>query len=145
MARVRKCKLNWQSSESARIAGYRLYWSAGHKLSYDSDFIELGKVTEVHLTDILKDVPYTRGPVLFGITAVDINGNESDIATLPKKCHLAAPPAPAGFSLKFLEGYDVIGTDCDSASDQFDKLFEEDTGKDDLNRPTRKGEPLSGG
>lgn len=144
MAKIRKSKLSWHPSESAQIAFYRLYWSTGHKPSYDSESIELGMVTEVFLHDVLKDVPYTSEPVMFGITAVDINGNESDIVTLPKPCHLTGPPAPEGFSLKFLNDYEVIEAPGDKASDQFDMLFEEDTRMGELNESARKEEPLSG-
>jgi len=145
MAKIRKSKLSWQPAESAQVTGYRLYWSAGRKLSYDSGFVELGKVSEVDLADVLKAVPYIQQPLLLGIAAVDINGNESDIAALARPYQLAAPPAPVGFSIKFLDEYEVIETADNDASNQFDKLFEEDTRKGDSDESTSKGEPLSEG
>ena len=54
MARVRKRKVHWGASNSLGVVGYKLYWAMGKGVNYDSDFADLGNVTEVILPD---DVP----------------------------------------------------------------------------------------
>ena len=110
MAKIRKCKLSWNTSDSDHIVGYKLYWSTQNTVSYDSNFIELGNVREVNLPDILEYVPSIGESILFGITAVDMNGNESDITTLAEAYILTAPPAPVEFSIDARDEFDIIET-----------------------------------
>ena len=137
MAKIKKCKLTWQPSQSAQVAGYRLYWSIGGKLGYDSSYVELGMVNETYLSDILIDIPHTRKPILLGITSVDVHGNESDIVDLAEPFFLAAPPAPQGLSIQSLDDFEIIETTENEAADQLDRLFEEDT----IWEPASKEEP----
>ncbi len=99
MGKIMKCKLSWQPSNSEEVIGYRLYWSKGDRVGYDSNFFELGKVDEVCLPDVLKlDTRYETSIVL-GITAVDIEGNESDMVTLPVPYRTKVPPPPSGLEI----------------------------------------------
>jgi len=113
MGKIRKSKLCWQASDSDEIIGYRLYWSKGNRVSYDSNFFELGKVAEVYLPDVLKlDTRYETS-LMLGITAVDINGNESDMITLPAPYKTKIPPAPSGLTISAMDDYLVENPDAE--------------------------------
>lgn len=106
MAKIRKCKLSWEASDSDHVIGYKLYWSKTMDVSYDSKYIKVGNVTEIALPD---DVTLSDGPVMFGVTAVDKDGNESDMTTIGEPYQLHVPKAPAGLSLKPLDEYNLVG------------------------------------
>jgi len=97
MARLRKCKLVWAPSETNGVAGYKLYWASGGDVGYHCDAVKVGKVTEI---EIPACVDLSNGPVMFGITAIDIEGNESDMTTLAEPFHLKAPPPPRNLCLE---------------------------------------------
>ena len=117
MAKIRRCKLGWKPSDSDHVIGYRLYWSKGDKVSYDSNFFELGDVCEVYLPDVLKlDARYSAR-VILAVTAVDINGNESDMVTLPNPYRTIAPSPPGDLLLTSLDEFSVIETTDGTLSD----------------------------
>jgi hypothetical protein len=105
MAKIRKCKLSWKASDSENVIGYKLYWSKAAEVSYDSKYIKVGNVTELALPD---DVTLSDGPVMFGVTAIDKDGNESDMATIPEPYQLHVPKAPLGLSLEPLNDYRLV-------------------------------------
>ena len=106
MAKIRKCKLSWEASASEQVVGYKLYWSKGREVDYDSRCIKIGNVTEIALPD---DVTLSDGPVMFGVTAVDRDGNESDMITIEKPYRLTVPDAPAGLSIRPSEEFKLVG------------------------------------
>ena len=106
MAKIRKCKLTWEASTSEHVVGYKLYWSKGTEVDYDSRCIKIGNVTEIVLPD---DVTLSDDPVMFGVTAVDRDGNESDMATIEKPYRLHIPEAPAGLSIRSSEEFKLVG------------------------------------
>lgn len=108
MAKVRRCKLSWKPSNSDQVIGYRLYWSKGATVSYDSNFFELGDVCEVYLPDVLKLDARYNARVSLAVTAVDKNQNESDMVTLPNPYQTKAPPAPGDLLLTTLDEFSVI-------------------------------------
>lgn len=108
MAKIRKCKLSWEASPSERVVGYKLYWSKGPEVSYDSKSLKIGNVTEIILPD---DVTLSGGPVMFGITAVDRDGNESDMVTIAEPYQLHVPEAPAGISIQLSDDFKLVTTD----------------------------------
>jgi hypothetical protein len=111
MGKIRKCKLSWQPSDSEEVIGYRLYWSKGDRVSYDSNFFELGKVHEVCLPDVLKlDTRYETS-IMLGITAVDIEGNESDMVTLSTPYRTKVPPPPSGLEIITTDESTAMETD----------------------------------
>ena len=59
MAKIRKCKLSWEASDSENVIGYKLYWSKAAEIGYDSKYIKVGNVTEITLPD---DVGYRKTP-----------------------------------------------------------------------------------
>jgi hypothetical protein len=97
MARLRKRKLYWAASDAGEIVGYRIYWASGSAVDYDSRHFDVGKVSE---TVVPEQVDLTHGPVMFGITALDKEGNESDMTTLAEPFHLQAPSPPRNLSLQ---------------------------------------------
>lgn len=94
MAKIKKRKLRWKASESAQVVGYKLYWAEGESVDYDSESIALGNLTEVVLPDDVPTFEPTRGPVAFGVSAVDELGNESDLTTFVAPYQFNVPQAP---------------------------------------------------
>jgi hypothetical protein len=60
---------------------FYLYWSEGEQVDYESQSAALGNVTQALLPDDIDGFTPGKGPVEFGITAVDELGNESDMVT----------------------------------------------------------------
>ena len=82
-ARAKRLRIRWNSSSSSTdVKGYRLYWSVNSGVSYDSNFAEVGNVTEVILPDDVPLFPAVAGEIELGVTAVNHTGNESDIAKI---------------------------------------------------------------
>ncbi len=107
MGKIKKCKLSWKPSDSGPNVEYRLYWSNVTPVGYDSNFIELGNITEVDLPDILKAHESLGGSIYIGISAVDKWENESDIITLSEPYKFSAPAAPADLALIPLNYYKI--------------------------------------
>lgn len=126
MAKIRKCKLSWNTSDSEFIVGYKLYWSRDDSVSYHSNFIELGNVREVTIPDVLEYMPSIGESILFGISAVDKNGNESDITLLSEAYRPTAPPAPVDFSLDAGDDFEIIESIWESADRCGSDITEED-------------------
>ena len=82
-ARAKRLRIRWNSSSSSTdVKGYRLYWSVNSGVSYDSNFAEVGNVTEVILPDDVPLFPAVAGEIELGVTAVNHTGNESDMAKI---------------------------------------------------------------
>ncbi len=105
MAKIRKYNLSWDASDSKDIAGYKVYWSEGKEVSYDSQCIELFNLTKVTIFD---EVLVPDKPVTFGVTAFDFDDNESDITTLPEPFHVQVPKAPVSLNLRLSDEFKVI-------------------------------------
>ena len=103
MAKFRKRLVSWDAVESSDVTGYKLYWAVGGGVDYDSNFAEVGDVTEVILPDDLPSFPLITGDVEIGVTAVSKNGNESDITVFSAPFDFTAPPAPANLVVKDIE------------------------------------------
>lgn len=108
MARIRKCKLCWEASASDNVVGYKLYWSRGTEVGYDSRYIKIGNATEIILPD---DVIFSDGPVMFGVTAVDRAGNESDMVTIDQPYRMQVPDAPKGLLIESSDEFTLFQTD----------------------------------
>ena len=107
MAKMKKRKLCWKASESRQVVGYRLYWSEGGEVSYDSPFAALGNVTEVILPDDVKGFSHNGGPIEFGVAAVDELGNESDLAIFKASYQFNIPLAPEGMWIENLAEFHI--------------------------------------
>ena len=102
MARVRKRKVHWDASNSLGVVGYKLYWAVGKGVNYDSDFADMGNVTEVILPDDVPSFPIDAGDIELAVVAVDHIGNESDMTKLYAPFGFTAPDAPTGLTLETL-------------------------------------------
>ena len=102
MARVRKRKVHWDASNGLGVVGYKLYWAVGKEVNYDSDFADLGNVTEVILPDDVPSFPIDAGDIELAVVAVDHIGNESDMTKLYAPFGFTAPDAPTGLTLETL-------------------------------------------
>lgn len=105
MAKIKKRKLAWKSSTSAQVVGYKLYWSEGGKVDYDSPSAKLGNINEIVLPDDVEGFEKINGPVELGITAVDELGNESDLVTLKTPYQFNVPQAPSDLWIETLSQY----------------------------------------
>lgn len=105
MAKIRKYKLYWEASESQNISGYKIYWSKSKTVNYDSKFINVRNVTEVTLS---KDITTSSSTVMFGIAAIDKDGNESDITTIEKPYQFHIPKAPKGLLIRPLGNFRIV-------------------------------------
>lgn len=105
MAKIRKYKLSWEASDSINITGYKIYWSKGESVGYDSKAIDVGNATEITLSD---DITSSDSKVMFGVVAIDKNGNESDITTMSKPYYFNIPKSPAGLLLAPLDDFKIV-------------------------------------
>lgn len=94
MARIRpQGSIAWNPSPSADADHYRVYQGAdGNPPTYDSPFVDLGNVTTAQLP--IDGLPAVEGSVIFGITAFDAAGNESDIQIADALLIDVTPPLP---------------------------------------------------
>ena len=105
MAKIRRYKLTWYASKSQNVAGYKVYWSQGDDVGYDSNYIEIFNFTE--LPDF-NDIIVLDKPMMFGVSAVDFDGNESDITKLSEPFQVKVPKAPNCLSLIRLKKFIVL-------------------------------------
>jgi len=100
MAKVQKRKIHWNASNSPGVVGYKIYWAVGKGVNYDSDFAEVGNVTEVILPDEVPSFPIAAGNIELGLVAVDHIENESDMTKLYAPFGFTAPDAPTGLTVE---------------------------------------------
>ena len=105
MAILRKCKLAWAATNGDGIVGYRIYWAPGTRVGYDAKSFTVGKVTEAAIPD---DINVVAGPVMFGITAIDREGNESDMTTLAEPFHLRVPAPPRAVAREPVDAFVIV-------------------------------------
>jgi len=105
MAKIRKYQLSWEASDSKNVIGYKLYWSKVTEVQYDSKYIEVGNVADIKLP---KSVLLLDQPVFFGITAIDKDGNESDMTKMSEPFQVQVPKAPVRLTLEPLDEFEVL-------------------------------------
>jgi len=105
VAKIKKRKLHWKASGSPQVVGYKIYWCEGDKVGYESPSATLGNVTQVLLPDDIAGFAPGKGPVEFGITAVDELGNESDMVTFAAAYQFNVPQAPQEVGMEALDEY----------------------------------------
>ncbi len=118
MAKIKKRKLQWKASESPQVIGYKLYWSEGDAVNYESQSAILGNVTQVLLPDDIAEFSPGNGPIEFGITALDELGNESDMVTFAAAYQFNVPKAPQEVSLEALDEYHATAAPPDQEESQ---------------------------
>ncbi len=107
MAKIKKRRLKWTASDSAQVVGYKLYWSQNSEVNYDSECVTLGNITEIVLPDDVDAFIPDGGPIVFGITALDEMGNESDMTTLVAPYQFNVPQAPDDLYLQKLDDFGI--------------------------------------
>ena len=105
MAKIRRYKLTWEVSRSKNITGYKIYWSNSESINYDSKSIDVGNVTEVILSS---DITSSGNMVMFGVVAIDRDGNESDITRMEKPYQFHIPNAPERLSLRPMDDFKIV-------------------------------------
>ena len=96
VSKTRKKRIRWSRSPSPNVVGYRLYWSVAGEVGYDSEFIDNGDRTEVILPDQVRPLHHVRGEVALGITALNRDGNESDMVRFSVHFDSPVQGVPAG-------------------------------------------------
>jgi actin-like ATPase involved in cell morphogenesis len=92
--RIRRKRIRWHRSAGVEVTNYRLYWSVGEPVGYDSQYVELDDVTEAILPDDIPSFPPVSGTVHLGITALNNTGNESDMTKISTSLDLLVQEAP---------------------------------------------------
>ena len=121
MAKLRKYKLSWTAPESKNIIGYRVYWSQEATVGYDSEHVDMFNITELTIFD---EFLVPGKPVMFGVTAVDFDGNESDIVTLPEPFQVHVPEPPSRISIGYSERFKVLDIGRTGQNEEDDHLAE---------------------
>ena len=105
MAKMKKRRLSWKPSASPQIVGYKLYWSEGSEVTYESQSVQLGNVTAVILPDDITSFKPGNGPLEIGLTAVDELGNESDMISVSAPYQFSVPEAPESLIIESVSDY----------------------------------------
>ncbi len=105
MAKMKRRRLSWKPSGSPQVVGYKLYWSEGDEVTYDSQFAPLGNVTAVILPDDIASFKPGKGSLEIGLTAVDELGNESDMITVSAPYQFSVPETPGGLKIESVPDY----------------------------------------
>jgi hypothetical protein len=129
MAKIKKRRLKWSASESAQVVGYKLYWSQGGDVNYDSSCVTLGNITEIVLPDDVDAFVPDGGPVVFGITALDEVGNESDMITLMAPYQFNVPHAPDDFYLQKLDDFGITSNPDENVDYYLTSLQDDESGE----------------
>lgn len=129
MAKIKKRRLKWSASASAQVVGYKLYWSGGGEVNYDSRCVTLGNITEIVLPDDMDAFVPGGGPVVFGITALDEVGNESDMITLVAPYQFNVPTAPDDFYLQKLDDFGLTANQDENVDYYLTSLQDDESGE----------------
>jgi PilZ domain len=78
MGKIKSRKVRWEPSSTPEVV-YRLYWSCGGGVDYNSYYADLGDLTEIVLPDDIPSFPLTAGTFELGISAINQAGNESEL------------------------------------------------------------------
>jgi len=100
MAKIKKKRIRWQPSASIDVTGYRFYWSNQGEVDYNSNFAELGNISEIILPDDVSSFPLETGNIELGLSAINQAGNESDITKLSVYFNFTVPDAPSGVEVE---------------------------------------------
>jgi hypothetical protein len=101
MGKITQRRVRWEASTSAE-ARYRLYWSIGGAVNYDSDYADAGNVTQLTLPDDIPSFPLISGEIELGISAVSLAGNESDITKATVHLDFTVPEPPRNLRVENL-------------------------------------------
>jgi hypothetical protein len=105
-SKTKKKRIRWNRSPSLSVVGYRIYWAVAGEVRYDSEFIDIGDRTEVVLPDQVPSLQHVRGEVALGITAVNREGNESDMVRFTVNFDSLVQGVSAGLLRPGVEGWE---------------------------------------
>jgi len=94
LPRFRSRKVRWEPSGSGDVVKYRLYWSTRGAVTYDSDFMDVGAMTEVTLPKDIPSFPLISGNIELAISAINEAGNESELIKAVVHADGTVPEAP---------------------------------------------------
>lgn len=100
MAKVRRRAVRWEPSIDA--TKYRLYWSTQGPVGYDSEFYEVENITMVVLPDEIPSFISIAGNIELGVTAVNEEGKESDIAVARVYINFTVPEIPKDVKVEYM-------------------------------------------
>jgi hypothetical protein len=94
MGKLRSRKVRWEASRSADVVGYRLYWSTRGAVNYDSEYLDVGMITEVTIPNEIPSFRMISGDIELGISAINQAGNESEMTKATVHLDFTVPQAP---------------------------------------------------
>jgi hypothetical protein len=101
-----KKRIRWNRSPSLGVVTYRLYWATVGEVGYESDFMEIGDRSEIILPDEVPPLIPVHGEIALGITAVNHDGNESDMVRFTVNFDPRHRRAPASLLRSGEEGWE---------------------------------------
>lgn len=93
MARIKTKTIHWDPSPDSDVTIYRVYYAKGSAVDYTNPFIETANTEVVAPNDFPADTFDEDTDYTIGVTAVDNQGNESDMVVLSHPFDFI-PPQP---------------------------------------------------
>jgi len=100
MARIIKRRVEWEYVVTEDVASFNVYYAPGDnvELNYENEFINVPadmavSVYSITLPDAIPALENQKAAYTFAITAVDVNGNESDMSPRVTRFFTFTPPA----------------------------------------------------
>ena len=102
LGRVKKKRISWELASSPDVRTYRLYWSKNREINYDSDYVDIGAVSELIVPDDMPFFDFKTGRMELGLSAVTHAGDESNIARFTFDFNFEVPDTPQNLTVEDL-------------------------------------------
>lgn len=98
MAKIVKRFIEWEYEVTEDVESFNLYYKPAGEGEIDYDTPKINKPAEVGVTVYSVTLPdeipsITRGEYAFAVSALDVNGNESDLSPTVTRFFVFVPPA----------------------------------------------------
>lgn len=94
MAKVKRVIVTWDPApENEKVVSYNVYWSSGDTFTYDTPHVNV-TTNQIVLPDAISGLRNVEGKIFLAITAIDENGNESDMAKKELDVDFFCPNTP---------------------------------------------------